>query len=79
MQPWTAAVRRRRRPPPHPVTLQRAARSWSVACCPVPTLLPRSRLPTTQQVSYARLPEVQWTQPYKDLTITVQDTGVTDA
>ncbi len=29
------------------------------------------------QVAYTRLPEVQWSQPYTDLVITVQDTGMT--
>jgi hypothetical protein len=27
------------------------------------------------QVAYDRLPEVEWSQPYKDLDITVSDTG----
>lgn len=31
--------------------------------------------PLTFEVTYARLPEVQWSRPYRELTITVQDTG----
>jgi hypothetical protein len=27
------------------------------------------------QVTYARLPEVQWGSPYQDIVVTVQDTG----
>eukprot|EP00882_Tetradesmus_deserticola_P004536 GHRQ01004782.1.p1 GENE.GHRQ01004782.1~~GHRQ01004782.1.p1 ORF type:complete len:518 (+),score=256.13 GHRQ01004782.1:105-1658(+) len=31
--------------------------------------------PLTFQVTYARLPDVQWSSPYQDIVITVQDTG----
>eukprot|EP00879_Flechtneria_rotunda_P032257 GHRR01035433.1.p1 GENE.GHRR01035433.1~~GHRR01035433.1.p1 ORF type:complete len:363 (+),score=127.96 GHRR01035433.1:198-1286(+) len=42
-------------------------------CCTMDKACPA--LPVPAQVGYSRLPEVQWSEPYQDLKVVVQDTG----